>query len=97
MKQFHQLLKSKTNQKKKKIVLDEKTIFFLFEKILSRQYGVKGKENVFPEAFKEGILYIFVHKSLWHTELSLEKDFFVKAVNEEIGERALVDIRVKRK
>jgi predicted nucleic acid-binding Zn ribbon protein len=97
MKQFNQLLNKKTSQKKTLGTLDEKTVFFLFEKILSKQYGVKGKENAFPELFKEGILYVSVHKSLWHTELSLEKDFFVKAVNEEIGESVLVDIKVKRK
>jgi predicted nucleic acid-binding Zn ribbon protein len=97
MKQFYQLLNNTSSPKNKALLLDEKTIFFLFEKFASLHYGVKGKENIFPESFKDGILYIFVYKSLWHTELSLEKDFFIKTINNEIGESIVQDIKVKRK
>lgn len=86
-------------QKKRKIGsvakgIDEKTVIFLAERIILSQYGVRGRENIIPKAFKEKKLSFLCRSSLWMNELWMNRDIIVKKMNQELGEGFIVDIKV---
>jgi hypothetical protein len=57
--------------------LDDKTVFFAFEKVVASWYGFKGRENIFPEDWKDGTLSIRVRSSLWLNEVAFgDKESF---------------------
>lgn len=86
-------------QKKRKIGsvvkgIDEKTVIFLAERIILSQYGVRGRENIIPKAFKEKKLFFLCRSSLWMNELWMNRDLIVKKMNQELGDGFIVDIKV---
>lgn len=78
-------------------VMDEKTIQFLFEKVITEQYGSRGKSNVVPLGFKEGTLIVGIYKSLWQAEVSLSKEELIEILNRKIGSELVNNIRIQRK
>lgn len=76
--------------------LDDKTVFFAFEKVIGEWYGFKGRENIFPEEWKDGTLLIRVRSSLWLNELLLEKEKLKRAVNTFLGEEPVKNITFRR-
>lgn len=86
-------------QKKRKIGsvvkgIDEKTIIFLAERVILSQYGIRGRENIIPKAFKEKKLFFLCRSSLWMNELWMNRDLIMKKMNQELGEGFIVDIKV---
>ncbi len=76
--------------------LDDRTVFFAFEKVVVEWYGLKGKENVFLEEWKEGVLLVRVRSSLWLNELLLEKELLQRKTNDFLGVEAVKRIILKR-
>ena len=76
--------------------LDDKTVFFAFERIITDWYGSRGKENIYPEQWKEGILVVRVRSSLWLTELIMHKEGITAAVNAFLGSAYIERIDLKR-
>lgn len=76
--------------------LDDKTVFFAFEKVIGEWYGMKGRENIFPEHWTDGALLIRVRSSLWLNELLLEKEKLQRAVNVFLGGEPVKQITFKR-
>lgn len=98
MNSFRHILQTKLEQTKpKKPTIDEKTIQFLFQKIIQGQYGAQGKSNVLPLTFQEGILTLGVYKSLWQAEITLIKEELRQSLNQEIGTELVQIIRIQRK
>lgn len=86
-------------QKKRKIGslskgIDEKTVLFLAEKIILSQYGIRGRENIIPKAFKEKKLYFLCRSSLWMNELWMNRDIIIKKMDQELGDGSISDIKV---
>ena len=77
-----------------KMNIDEKTIFFLAEKILLSQYGVRGKENISPKFWKDGKLFLFSQNSLWAGEVWTNRESIRTKINQEIGEEIVSEIKV---
>lgn len=78
-------------------VMDEKTIQFLFEKVVQEQYGVKGRSNVIALSFRKGILTLGIYKSLWQAEVTLTKDDLRESLNKKIGSEMIKSIKIQRK
>lgn len=98
MNSFQNILQAKLAQATAKIPkMDEKTIYFLFEKVIQEFYGVKGKSNVVPLGFKEGTLVLGIYKSLWQAEVSLNKEDLRTSLNGKIGDELVKAIRIQRK
>lgn len=98
MNSFQNILQAKLNQVAPKAPkMDEKTIQFLFEKVIQEYYGVKGKSNVLPLGFKDGVLVLGIYKSLWQAEVSLNKEELRESLNKKIGEELVKSIRIQRK
>lgn len=77
--------------------MDEKTIQFLFEKVIQEHYGIKGKSNVLALSFRGGILTLGIYKSLWQAEVSLTKEDLRESLNKKIGSELVRSIRIQRK
>lgn len=77
-----------------KMNIDEKTIFFLAEKVILSQYGMRGKENISPKFWKEGKLFLFSQNSLWAGELWTNRESIRAKINKEIGEEIVSEIKV---
>lgn len=96
MRAFRDLVAKTTTRSIQGRALDDKTVFFAFEKVVVEWYGMKGKENIFPEEWKENTLFIRVRSSLWLNELLMEKERLVKAVNGFLGTDQIKNISLKR-
>jgi hypothetical protein len=74
--------------------IDEKTMLFLAERIITSQYGIRGRENIIPKSFKEKKLSFSCRSSLWMNELWMNKDVIIGKMNHELGDSLISDIRV---
>ena len=96
MKQIRDIFASsreKNEKKREKKPIDEKTILFLAEKVIVSQYGIRGRENIIPKAFKEKKVYFSCRSSLWMNELWINRDIFVEKLNSELGKGYVSDIK----
>jgi len=94
MKALAQFLKQKTLQKKRD--LDEKTVIFIFQKIIRKEYGERGLKNIQVQCYKEKTLYIQAIGSVWANEFWVNKKEIITLFNQEIGSKELYDLKVKR-
>lgn len=98
MNSFQSILQAKLGQATPQApITDEKTIQFLFEKVISEHYGAKGKSNVIALGFKKGVLVLGIYKSLWQAEVSLFKEDLLENLNKKIGSDLVKSIRIERK
>lgn len=74
--------------------IDEKTVLFLAERIILSQYGIRGRENIIPKAFKGKKLFFLCRSSLWMNEVWINRDLVVKKMNQELGNEFITDIKV---
>jgi len=93
MKSLKNLLDKKNIQKT--VNLDDKTVFFLFKKIIKEEFGSVGLEKLVPDYFANGILHIKSGSSNWSSELWLQKETIIQKINQEIGSKEIKDIKTK--
>lgn len=74
--------------------IDEKTIFFLAEKVISSQYGTRGRENISPKFWKDGKLFFLSQNSLWAGEVWVNRESIRAKINAEIGNEMVLEIKV---
>ncbi len=92
MKKIGILIKQK--EKSPSLSLDDKTIFFLFGKIIKEEYGSKGSKNLKPDFFKNGKIFVKSESSVFANELLLNKNEIIRKINQEIGNKEIQDIKV---
>ena len=80
---------------KRKIVLDDKTVFYLFKQIIKEEFGNMGLEKLIPDYFAQGILHIKSQSSAWSSELELQKSKIIRQINKEIGSEQIRNIKLK--
>lgn len=78
----------------RKRVIDEKTIFFLFEKEIKIRYGERGHQMIFPFSFRGQILGIKTKSPLWANELWLEREDIVRALNVALGDEVVKSFKL---
>lgn len=93
MKKLADLINSKKGFSKARI--DEKTIFYFFNKIIEREYGNKGLASLRPEILKNKKLFIKAKSSVWANELWLNRQGIAKEINKEIGSPEIDEIKIK--
>jgi hypothetical protein len=79
----------------KKQTLDDKTVFFVFKKVIEAEFGQLGKTKFTPDYFARKILFVKAQNSAWSAELWTNKARIMKKINEEIGEEAVENIKMK--
>lgn len=92
MKDFRKLLEKKTLTKA--TGLDERSLFFIFERIIKEEYGKQGMLNIKPQYYRENKIYIKTNNENWANELSLGKSNLINRTNQEIGSGEIKDIVV---
>jgi len=97
MKSLGSLLKKKLSGKKvdRKTELDEKTVFFIFKKIIQEEFGNIGSAKLLPDYFGKKTLFIKATSSAWASELWLERNKIVRKMNKELGEGSIREIKMK--
>lgn len=84
-----------SKKKRKQANLDEKTIFYFFNKVIEKEYGSKGLANLKADFLKEGKLFIKGKSSVWANELWLNKEDIAEKMNKEIGSKEIKEIKIK--
>lgn len=92
MKDLRQLLKKKNVGAREP--LDEKSVFFVFSKVIRDEYGKQGAENIQPRFLKNRKIFVTAHSSTWASEIWLNRANIVSKINEEIGSEEISDIAV---
>jgi hypothetical protein len=97
MKSLRNLLAKKFQGKSapKKMVLDDKTVFFVFKKVVQEEFGNLGVANFNPDYFDGKKIFIKCFSSSWASELWLNKNKIVRKINKELGENIIEDIKTK--
>ncbi len=98
MKSLGKLLVSKYRQdtvprKGRVKAVDQKTVFFLAEKIIEEEYGKRGAASVVPRYFKDGKLYLSGKSSLWVEEVKNFREAFLQRLS-DAGVDSVKDIKV---
>lgn len=75
------------------VLADEKTVFFLTEKIVGDLYGVRGRENISPRYWKNGILFCSCKSPLWANELWITREALRDRINRELGYEGVKEIK----
>lgn len=97
MKSLRNLLTKKfTSEKKiKKVALDDKTVFYVFKKVMQTEFGNIGAANFQPDYFDGKKIFIKCPSSNWASELWLNKNKIVRLINKELGENVIEEIKTK--
>lgn len=93
MEKLSQFLKQKSF---KKTVLDEKTVFYVFKKIVGQEYGNRGRESLFPEAYKNRKLFIKAQSSVWASETWANRNVLIKKINQQLGANEVQGIKISK-
>ena len=91
MKKISQFLKRKDF---KKTVLDEKTVFYIFNKIVKKEYGEKGSEKIKPKLYKNGKIFVKAANSNWANEIWMNKEELIKKLSKELETKDIRDIKM---
>jgi hypothetical protein len=91
MKKLSSLLSKKKFQIKE---IDEKTVFFIVKRIILREFGTAGQENISPEKYFKNMLILKSSSSLWASEFWLRQKIFLKKINKEIGRDVVKKIKL---
>jgi len=79
----------------KRSVLDDKTVFYVFKKVIQEDFGKLGIESFVPDYFTGKTIFIRCKNSAWASELWLNKNRIIRKINEELGEKVITDIKSK--
>lgn len=90
MKQIGQFLLKKSINRPS--IIDEKSIFFVFETVIKEEYGKQGVGNIKPHMYRDHKLFVKTFSSNWANELWLNKKHILKRVNDEIGSEEVHDL-----
>jgi hypothetical protein len=92
MKKIGLFISNKMQQKK--VALSDKEIFYLFERIIKREYGNQGSKNLKATYFSNGRIFIKSDSSIFSSELLLNKKSIIQKINQEIGSEEIKDIKI---
>jgi predicted nucleic acid-binding Zn ribbon protein len=74
--------------------IDEKTIFYIFKKVVKEEFGNIGADKFKAEYFKDKTIFIKSDSSVWSSELWLNKDKIVRKINQEAGGKVIEKIKI---
>lgn len=75
--------------------MDDKTVFYIFRKIIQEEFGKVGTEKLIPDYFSRQTLFVKSESSNWKSELWLNKEKIIRKINAELGAGAVEKIKIK--
>jgi len=97
MKSLASLLKKDFFKKnhRKKTEVDDKTIFFIFKKIIREEFGAIGSEKFIPDKFSNKTVFIKSTSPAWSAEMWMNEKRIAAKINQELGEELVEEIKIK--
>lgn len=90
MKTLGSFISKKTLTKSR--IIDQQTVFYVFQLIIKEEYGRQGAENITPVFFKDKKIFIKASGSTWASEIWLQRGKIVARVNRELGGEEIIDL-----
>ena len=75
--------------------LTDKDIFYIFRRVVKEEFGALGESKFQADYFKNKTIFIKSESSVWAAELFSNRSRIVRKLNEELGEGAIRDIKLK--
>lgn len=75
--------------------LDDQTLFFVFRQVVTREFGIRGATHLEARYLKDKKLFVAAKSSIWAQELFLEQENFRQLLNRELGQEAILEIKVE--
>ena len=91
MKSLKDLLKKQVVQKK--LSIDDKDVFFVFQKVIKEEFGNVGASNFTARHFSNKTIFVQTESSNWASELWLNKKKIIEKINKELGDNLIKDIK----
>ena len=90
-------LKDLLNKKKTigPLNLDDQTVFYVFRKVITEEFGNVGAVKLAADFFKNKTLFVKSESSVWLNELWTNRGKVMKKMNGELGEDAVRNIKTK--
>lgn len=86
------------HKENKGVALDEKTAFYLFFRVIEREYGQAGQKVFAPDRLEKNTLYVGTQKATWAQELWCNRGRILSKINRGLRkEQALSAIKVYQK
>lgn len=82
---------------KKDIVCDEKTIFYIFSKIIQIEYGRRGVCEFTPHLYRYNLIYVHAKKSSWAHELFTNRINIIQKINKELEGQEIKGLKIDTK
>ncbi len=82
-------------KKETKITFSDKDVFYVFEKIIKLEFGLMGIAQFKADYFKDKKIFVKSQSSIWASELMLNRAQIIKKMNEELGDGAIREIKLK--
>lgn len=76
--------------------VDDKTVFFLFRKIVREEYGLRGGLELEPVEFREGVLSVKANNPLYASELWMRKEALLSHMNQSLEQEVVKELRLAR-
>ncbi len=76
--------------------LDDKTVFFIFRKMIREDYGARGSAELEPVIFADGILSIKANNPLYSSELWVHRETIRERMNTALEQNAVLELRLVR-
>jgi hypothetical protein len=74
---------------------DDKDVFFVFQRVIREEYGNYGSEKLKADFFKNKTVFVKSDSSNFASELWTNKQKIIRKMNEELGEGAVKEIKIK--
>lgn len=93
MKSLKNLLYKREN--KKKAILTDKDVFYIFAKIIKEEFGNVGANKLQADYFKNKTIFVSSSSSAWGNELFSNRTSIIRKINKELGEGFIKEIKIK--
>ena len=90
-------LKNLLNKRKQEIktTFSDKDVFYVFQRVIKEEFGNYGSEKLKADFFKNKTVFVKSESSNFASELWLNRKKIIQKMNEELGEGAVENIKIK--
>jgi len=97
MKSFADVLKKRVQKGNQgKIDLDFHTVKKATEDIIGDIFGKIGQKNMQVSFFKDGIVYLKIFKSIWKTEINLNRGLVISRLQDKLRSKEIKGVRISK-
>ena len=80
----------------RRAVIDQQSVFYVFQSIIKEEFGRQGLENVIPVFFNDKKIFVKTGGSNWASEIWLQRKQIVKKINQQLGGEEIADLAMSQ-